>query len=145
MNCIVEEALEKKGVTAWGIGETLIGLFFLFSLSRSLSLLLSVAGAELIVGSRPRSTPTETNTPDAHQGERHLSQKVTAGRRWIVVYNASVRVKLQLKISQVSFVNIVLIPVSSSTDPLDYLSRVNLCVKCEERNCSRVCGELESE
>lgn len=43
-------------VTAWGISETLIGLFFLFSLSLSV---LSVTGAELIVGSRPQPTPTE--------------------------------------------------------------------------------------
>lgn len=84
---------------AWGIGETLIGLFFLFSLSRSLSLSSSLS---LIVGSCPRPTPTQEYTPDAHQGHRHLSEEVTAGLRWIVVYHASVQVKLQLKISQVS-------------------------------------------
>lgn len=82
-----------------------------FSLSCALSLLLSVAGAELIAGSRPRPTPTGKNTPDAHQGEQHLSQEVTAGLRWIVVCHALVKVEPQLKISQVLSVNIVLIPV----------------------------------
>ncbi|KAL3970244.1 alcohol-forming fatty acyl-CoA reductase [Sarotherodon galilaeus] len=49
------------------------------------------------------------NTPDAHQGERHLSQEVTAGLRWIVVYHA----------------------------PPGLPFPVNLCVKCDERNSSR--------
>uniref|UniRef100_A0AAZ1XLS0 DUF4939 domain-containing protein n=1 Tax=Oreochromis aureus TaxID=47969 RepID=A0AAZ1XLS0_OREAU len=86
-------------------------LSFSLSLVLSLSLLLSVAGAELIAGSRPRPTPTEIITPDVHQGEWHLSQERTAGRCWIVVCHALVKVELQSKISQVFSVNIGLTPL----------------------------------
>uniref|UniRef100_A0A3P9DAM1 Uncharacterized protein n=1 Tax=Maylandia zebra TaxID=106582 RepID=A0A3P9DAM1_9CICH len=79
---------------------------FYLSLSLSLSLASSLLPGWNSLWVHALS-PLKGNTPDAHQGNQHLSQEESAGLRWIVVYHASVRVKLQLKLSQVSIVNVV--------------------------------------